>query len=201
MSEIWHEKHINAPTNRSDLTGNTNKVIRSHQAAGVNRSLHTRCCHQLYFIHRTHEHAARAALHVGPGLKRGREISLSSTSMSATRRFEGTSGGTRAKWRFGVSLCSFASFLCSLKNHPSANSFRFLPPSFLLPSCSGGALSTDLLKKHLSWCNYHLAEQQAVPQSRPPHTKLLPGRRKMLDNLPFPRLPLSLSRWETSLIA
>lgn len=69
------------------------------------------------------------------GHKRGREISLSSTSKSATRRFDGTSGGTRAKWRFfkrrGVSLCSFALFLCSLQNHPSANSTCFLPPSFL----------------------------------------------------------------------
>lgn len=33
-----------------DSTGNTNKVVRGHQTARVNCSIHARCCHQCYSV-------------------------------------------------------------------------------------------------------------------------------------------------------
>lgn len=147
-----------APTNHSDLTGNTNKVIRSHQAAGVNRSLHTGCCHQLYFIHHTHEHAARAALHVRSGLKRGREISLEVSHTALGRHVRWHESKMKIFQEMMMSLNDIIinneEFLFAHLHRCCAPSkivlLQTLPASFLLPSCSGGGLSTDRLKKHLS---------------------------------------------------
>lgn len=97
----------------------------SHQAAGVNRYLHAGCCHQLYFIHHTHGHATRAALHTwDQPLK---HLEVRHTALGRHVRWHDRH---RHQWR-GVSLCSFASFLCSLKSCPSANSTCFRPPSLL----------------------------------------------------------------------
>lgn len=40
-----------APKTLGHLTGGTNRVLRAHQTAALNRSIHAGCCHQRYSVH------------------------------------------------------------------------------------------------------------------------------------------------------
>lgn len=115
-----------APTNRSDLTGNTNKVIPSHQAAAVNRFSSHRLLSSALF----HTSCARGALHVRSGLKKGGEGSA----------YRAPRSQPHGRVMFQEMRMSF----------DKTGSFS----SVLLPSCPSGlrergGLSADPLKKHL----------------------------------------------------
>lgn len=74
-----------APTNPGDSTGNTNKVVRGHQTAGVNRSIHAGCCHQRYLVHRACKpRSSREELHVSKTAFEDENLQQTMTSIEKT---------------------------------------------------------------------------------------------------------------------
>lgn len=74
-----------APTNPGDSIGNTNKVVRGHQTAGVNRSIHAGCCHQRYLVHRACKpRSSREELHVSKTAFEDENLRQTMTSFEKT---------------------------------------------------------------------------------------------------------------------